>query len=87
MTLRNKLYIASNELFQAALLTYMILTVVETLRQGTVSNFFNMNYLLAIVLVVGMVMVTTESIKKQVTMTKPIRKQTLSKIIDLRKNI
>lgn len=65
MTLRNKLYIMGSELFQAVLVTYMLLTVAETLRVGTVSNFLNMNYLLIVVLVAGIVMVSAESEKEK----------------------
>ncbi len=61
MTKRYKLYIIARELFQAMLVTYMILIVVETLRSGYVSNFFNLNYLLIGVLITGIIMVITDS--------------------------
>jgi hypothetical protein len=43
------------------LVTYLLLTLAETFREGFVSNFFNINYLLAVVLVSGVAMVLTES--------------------------
>ncbi|MBW3538351.1 hypothetical protein KY386_02570 [Candidatus Parcubacteria bacterium] len=52
--------IVAREFFQTALVTYLLLTLAETLREGFVSNFFNMNYLLLVVLVTGVVMVLTE---------------------------
>lgn len=58
--LQNKWFLASREVFQIALLTYMLFVVVETVLPGIVGNFFNMNYLLVLVLVSGIVMVLTE---------------------------
>jgi hypothetical protein len=55
------------EFFQVLLVTYLLLTLAETFREGIVSNFFNINYLLAVVLVSGVAMVLTEaevSVKK-----------------------
>jgi hypothetical protein len=43
------------------LVTYLLLTLAETYREGFVSNFFNINYLLAVVLFSGVAMVLTES--------------------------
>lgn len=52
--------IIGQEVFQASLVTYLLLTLAETFREGFVSNFFNMNYLLLVVLVIGVAMVLTE---------------------------
>jgi hypothetical protein len=52
--------IAGREIFQVALVTYLLLTLAETLKEGFVSNFFNMNYLLLVVFVTGLAMVLTE---------------------------
>jgi regulator of PEP synthase PpsR (kinase-PPPase family) len=57
--------IASKEFFQAALVTYLLLTLAETVKEGVVSNFFNMNYLLLLVLVTGVAMVLTEQEPKE----------------------
>jgi hypothetical protein len=53
-------YIVAREFFQVSLVTYLLLTLAETLKTGFVSNFFNLNYLLIIVLVTGVAMVLTE---------------------------
>ena len=58
--LKQNINIAGREFFQTSLVTYLILTLAETLRAGTVSNFFNMNYLLLVVLITGLAMVITE---------------------------
>lgn len=57
---RQAVNIIGKEFFQVALVTYLLLTLAETLREGFVSNFFNMNYLLLVVLVSGVAMVLTE---------------------------
>jgi hypothetical protein len=59
--LRLNTNIAAREFFQTSLVTYLVLTLAETLKTGVVSNFFNMNYLLLVVLVTGLAMVLTES--------------------------
>lgn len=55
--MKSKIGIIVNELFQVSLVTYLILLLVETLDKGFVSNAFNLNYLLAIVLVSGIIKV------------------------------
>lgn len=60
MSMKQTINIASREFFQTSLVTYLLLTLAETLSEGFVSNFFNMNYLLLVVLVTGIVMVLTE---------------------------
>ena len=57
---RHKLYIISHEFFQAALVAYMILALAETLRPGSVDNFFNMYILLSVVLATGLLSVLLE---------------------------
>jgi hypothetical protein len=59
----NKLSMAntvSKEFFQVLLATYLLLTLTEIYREGFVSNFFNTNYLLLVVLISGVAMVLTE---------------------------
>lgn len=86
MKLKDKLYITSNELFKAAFVTYLILIVVETYYSGTVSNFFNMNYLLAVILILGVIMVATEK-EEKIKSFKRIAKEKLEdiEIINLKK--
>lgn len=54
------LSIISKELFQTSLVTYLILLLAETVKTGFVSFFFNMNILVGVVLVSGIVMTLTE---------------------------
>ena len=61
MKLKSLSNIISKEFFQMALVSYLLLTLAETLRQGFVSNFFNMNYLLVVVLCTGVIMVLSET--------------------------
>jgi hypothetical protein len=66
-SIKNAVNISSREFFQVFLVTYLILTLAETYREGFVSNFFNINYLLIVVLLSGVAMVLTEtevSVKK-----------------------
>ncbi len=51
--------VIATEWFQASLVTYLLLTLAETIDQGTISNYLNLNYLLGIILVSGIVMVVT----------------------------
>jgi hypothetical protein len=60
MSITTTINIVGREFFQVFLVTYLLLTLTETWRQGFVSNFFNMNWLLLIVLVSGVAMVLTE---------------------------
>lgn len=60
MKLTRTVNLISKEAFQVFLVTYLLLTLTETVKTGFVSNFFNMNYLLLVVLVAGVAMVLTE---------------------------
>lgn len=60
MSVKAGVHVAAREFFQVSLVTYLLLTLAETLRTGVVSNFFNLNYLLIVVVVSGAVMVVTE---------------------------
>ena len=48
-----KIHVIAEELFQFSLVTYSILIVVETIKQGFVTNFFNINIRLFFVLFVA----------------------------------
>src|SRR5947207_669165 len=56
-----KVHLLSEEFFQYSLITYLILLLAETLKEGFVSFFFNLNILLVVVLVSGVVMVLTHN--------------------------
>src|SRR5690348_15382582 len=58
--MRNKIAIVTKELFQVSLITYLVLLIVETIKVNFVSFFFNLNILLGLVLVSGIVMVLAE---------------------------
>ncbi len=53
-------YVLCREFFQVMLVTYLTATLAETLHTGVVSNFFNLNYLLIVVLISGVGMVIAE---------------------------
>jgi hypothetical protein len=78
-SIKNAVNASSREFFQVFLVTYLLLTLAETFREGFVSNFFNINYLLAVVLVSGVAMVLTEA---EVTVKK-LRKRVSKAVIIL----
>jgi hypothetical protein len=77
-SIKNTVNISSREFFQVFLVTYLLLTLAETFREGFVSNFFNINYLLAVVLISGVAMVFTEA---EVTVKKFRKRVTKAVII------
>ena|SRR5256885_6227406 len=58
-TIKFKIHIISHEIFQFSLVTYLILLLTEALQQGFVSYFFDLNILLGIVFVSGIIMLLT----------------------------
>jgi hypothetical protein len=77
-SIKNAVNVSSREFFQVFLVTYLLLTLAETFREGFVSNFFNINYLLAVVLISGVAMVFTEA---EVTVKKFRKRVTKAVII------
>src|SRR5260221_14684006 len=59
--MKYKLHIYMQELFQFSLVTYLILQLAETIQEGFVSFFFNINYLLFVVITSGLLMILTEN--------------------------
>ncbi len=57
---RGKTALTINHLFQVLLVTYLVLLLVEELWSGTVSNYLNLNYMLVIVIVLGILDVFSE---------------------------
>lgn len=69
-----RIAIIVGELFQVSLLMYLVLVLAETVKGGFVSSYFNLNYLLGVVLISGVLMVLTsdwykglKSEKKEIT--------------------
>jgi hypothetical protein len=64
---KNKFGIITEELFRYSLITYILLLIGETIKEGFVTFFLNLNYLLAIVLISGLLMAifSPEWIKKR----------------------
>lgn len=58
--MKSKLKIFITEFFQVSLVTYLILLLLETVIPGYVSNVFNLNILLGVVLVSGILMVISD---------------------------
>jgi hypothetical protein len=58
-TWKLKIYLIAREFFQFSLLTYLILLLTEALSEGFVSFFFNLNILLGVVLLCGVVTILT----------------------------
>jgi hypothetical protein len=57
---RQKLHTVSREFFTASLTTYLLMVLAEALKSGYVTNFFNINALLLVVLVTGVGMVLSD---------------------------
>jgi hypothetical protein len=66
--MKSKIGIIISELFNVSLVTYLILLLLETLSKGFVSDFFNLNILLGIVLVSGIIMVSPLAEKRNLGM-------------------
>ena len=49
-----------NHLFQTLLITYLLLLLVEEIWKGIISNYLNLNYLLIIVMITGILDVFSE---------------------------
>lgn len=54
-----KIHIIAEQFFQYSLVTYLLLLLAETIKEGLVSFFFNLNILLVVVMLSGIVMVLT----------------------------
>lgn len=65
-----KLHIICEETFQISLAGYLILLLVETVKEGFVSNFFNLNILLGIILISGIGMAVLGGKSQELTRTK-----------------
>lgn len=57
---KNNLSIVFEEVFNTTLLGYLIFILVETISAGFVNNYFNLNYLLAVVVMSGIGLVLTK---------------------------
>jgi hypothetical protein len=55
-----KTFIVFKEIFQYSLFTYLILLIAETIQEGIVSYFFNLNILLTVVILSGLMMIVTQ---------------------------
>ena len=53
-----------NHLFQILLVTYLVLLLVEEIWNGFVSTYLNLNYLLVIVIIAGVLDIFSEKIEK-----------------------
>jgi hypothetical protein len=60
-SLKPNLHIIFRSLFENSLSTYLILLLLEIIKPGFVSFFFNLNNLLVVVLVSGLVMIFAEN--------------------------
>lgn len=66
--IKSTLGIISQELFNISLITYLVLLLIETLNKGFVTDFFNLNLLLAIVLISGLILFSPLAVKKDPNM-------------------
>ncbi len=57
---REEIYLMSREFFKITLITYILLSVAEFVFPGSVSNFFNKNMLLILVICTGILMIFTQ---------------------------
>lgn len=74
--LKIKIYFIAKEFFQYSLVAYLILLLIETIKEGFVSFFFNLNILLGIVLISGLIMaITYQKELEKLTKTKKIKQR------------
>jgi hypothetical protein len=69
--IKAKIGIIAEELFQFSLITYLILLLAETVKEGFVTFFFDLNYLLVVVLVSGILMALLAPEMSDRTLRKP----------------
>jgi len=70
MEIKNKIMIKTvNSLFQTFLVTYLLLLLIEQILGNSVSFYLNLNYMLFIVIILGILSVFTkqEPVKKELT--------------------
>jgi hypothetical protein len=48
--------IAGREIFQISLVTYLILLILETIRTGIITHFININYIIPVIILSGIMM-------------------------------
>src|SRR5258706_14036148 len=65
-----KIHVITEEFFQFSLVTYLLLLLAETMLEGSVTRYFNLNILLSIVLASGITMVLTKSNESKFVPTK-----------------
>jgi hypothetical protein len=58
--MKKNIYIISKEFFIPTLLCYVLLTFIETMYPGLISNYFNLNHLLLLLILCGLLMTTFE---------------------------
>lgn len=73
-----KTHIFAKELLQFSLITYVVLILAETYKEGFVSYYFNLYILLGICIILGAIVVFTYDKKEQV---KPQKKSVISIIL------
>ncbi len=66
--IKSPLGIIFTELFTVTLIVYLICLLLENLRDGYVSKFFDINILLLVLLVSGIIMISPLGYKRQITM-------------------
>jgi hypothetical protein len=54
---KQRLYLLSTEVFQVSLLVYLIILLVENFQKGIISDFLNLNWILGIVIISGIIMI------------------------------
>ncbi len=77
---KRSIYVIIAEIFKVSLLTYFILFIVEEFNEGIISNYFNLNILLTIIVVagIGTVLLNTDD---QIEQRKGLRAKELFTII------
>ena len=76
-----RVYFIAREIFQYSLCTYLLLLMAEIIKPGLVSFFFNLNILLAVVLVSGLLMGAAHQQKLDEVLKRNTRKKI--KVLDV----
>lgn len=68
-----KIHIFAKEFLQLTILTYLLLLITETFKEGFVSYFFNIHILLGVIGFLGIIVIATYKKEKQ-----PVRKNKIT---------
>ncbi len=83
MLLRNKISLIGQELFQVFLIISLLLILSEIFWAGSVTNYFNFNFLAVACLITGVMMISSKPTKDDFQEYQAIKKRLIIKTFDM----